>query len=370
VNANYGTLTGTLTTTGGTPVLGGNIWAQETTTGKTYSVVSDYLAQGTGFFKLLLPPGAYTLHVGAIHSTFTGGSSVGPYSETAAGASFQAPLYNSGVAMSPVALGGGTGSVFTMVGGCTATATFKLDGSGSVVGSCDGKPLTVTKGGTGSGSVTSNPVSIGCDPTCNSYFATGSSVTLTATPDSGSAFTGWSGACSGTGTCTVSMTAASSVTASFTALYTGSLAVRYRLYSPGTLEHLYTTDLNEYSTLPGCCQWNAEGAIYKIFSGPGALGGVSAVPYYRLYNPFSYQHHWTTDVNEYNFLATVGWQQEGIDGYILPSAAPGTVPLYRLYINASGGLHLWTTDVNEASTLSTTGAWALEGISGYVLSLP
>lgn len=41
-------------------------------------------------------------------------------------------------------------------------------------------------------------------------------VTLTATPGTGSSFAGWSGSCSGTGACTVTMTAARNVTAAFT----------------------------------------------------------------------------------------------------------------------------------------------------------
>ena len=44
----------------------------------------------------------------------------------------------------------------------------------------------------------------------------GTSVTLTATADASSTFSGWSGACTGTGTCAVTMDAAKSVTATFT----------------------------------------------------------------------------------------------------------------------------------------------------------
>jgi endo-1,4-beta-xylanase len=75
--------------------------------------------------------------------------------------------------------------------------------------------LTVTKAGTGSGTVTSSPSGINCGGTCSAGFASGATVTLTATPASGSTFAGWSGACSGTGTCTLSMTASRSVTATF-----------------------------------------------------------------------------------------------------------------------------------------------------------
>lgn len=67
----------------------------------------------------------------------------------------------------------------------------------------------------GSGTVSSNPGGIGCSPWCANSFPSGASVTLTATPATGSSFTGWSGACSGTGTCNVTMTQAQSVTAAF-----------------------------------------------------------------------------------------------------------------------------------------------------------
>ena len=75
--------------------------------------------------------------------------------------------------------------------------------------------LTVGKAGTGSGTVTSSPAGISCGSDCSESYASGTSVTLTASAAGGSTFAGWSGACSGTGTCTVSMTAALSVTATF-----------------------------------------------------------------------------------------------------------------------------------------------------------
>ena len=77
--------------------------------------------------------------------------------------------------------------------------------------------LSVLPSGTGSGTVTSNPVGINCPPDCTFGYTSGTDVTLTAAADSGSDFTGWTGAaCSGTGTCTVSMDQAWSVGAEFT----------------------------------------------------------------------------------------------------------------------------------------------------------
>ena len=75
--------------------------------------------------------------------------------------------------------------------------------------------LTVTKGGTGSGTVTSSPAGINCGSDCSEAYNAGTPVTLAASPDASSTFAGWSGACTGTGTCSVTMDAAKSVTATF-----------------------------------------------------------------------------------------------------------------------------------------------------------
>ena len=77
-------------------------------------------------------------------------------------------------------------------------------------------PVTVLFAGTGSGSVTSIPAGIAGKTEASAMFQAGSQVTLNAVADSGNSFAGWSGACTGTGPCTVTMDAAKSVTASFT----------------------------------------------------------------------------------------------------------------------------------------------------------
>jgi len=75
--------------------------------------------------------------------------------------------------------------------------------------------LLVSKNG--SGSVRSSPAGVDCGGTCAAPFDDGTVISLTATPDAGWTFAGWSGACSGTGACSVSLSSDVSVSASFTA---------------------------------------------------------------------------------------------------------------------------------------------------------
>ena len=78
--------------------------------------------------------------------------------------------------------------------------------------------LIVSKSGAGTGRVTSLPTGIDCDTSCTNQsadFELGIQVTLHATADIGSTFTGWSGPCTGTGDCVVIMCDVVNVTAEF-----------------------------------------------------------------------------------------------------------------------------------------------------------
>ena len=91
LNDTFGILQGRFVDESGRPVLGANIWAENTVSGASYSIVSDYLLQGTGYYKLLLPAGTYTLHANSINTLFVSGSGVGPYAETTTDISFTDP---------------------------------------------------------------------------------------------------------------------------------------------------------------------------------------------------------------------------------------------------------------------------------------
>jgi phospholipase C len=77
--------------------------------------------------------------------------------------------------------------------------------------------ITVTMAGAGTGTVTSSPAGINCPTTCSASFPQNTQVTLSETPGTNNAFAGWGGACTGAATCSVTLTAADSVTATFSA---------------------------------------------------------------------------------------------------------------------------------------------------------
>jgi uncharacterized protein (DUF2345 family) len=117
-----------------------------------------------------------------------------------------------------------TNSTFAGWGGAlcegTSTCTFTITANAAVTANFTAKAntfaLSVSEAGGGAGSVTSAPAGINCPTACSASFASGSVVALTATAADGSTFAGWSGAgCTGTGGCSVTMTAAEAVTATF-----------------------------------------------------------------------------------------------------------------------------------------------------------
>ena len=142
----------------------------------------------------------------------------------------------------------------------------------------------------------------------------------------------------------------------------------YRMYNPITSEHLFTTDYDEYSRLTAH-DWKQEGVSW---TSPVAGKGV-----YRVYNPglgamAKMSHHYTSDYAEAaNLVAQHGWQWDNGGQPIFYSAEDasgnalaGASEVYRLY-NDGLSAHHFTLDASENSSLISDHGWNGEGVGFY-----
>ena len=179
--------------------------------------------------------------VGSVTSNPAGISCAGDCSETFA--------FEQTVTLTPVAQ---TGSLFSgWSGACTGSGScvVKMDSDKAVTATFEltQKTLTLLQTGNGSGSVSASP-------SCCTYDF-GTVVTVTAMPNPGSVFTGWSGACSGTGTCLVSMTSDQAVTAAFERVQT-TLSLSQTGSGSGTV-----------TANPPCCMYDS-GTVVTVTAAP------------------------------------------------------------------------------------------------------
>ena len=130
----------------------------------------------------------------------------------------------------------------------------------------------------------------------------------------------------------------------------------YRLYNPNSGEHFYTSDMAERKNLVSC-GWRYEGVGW-------VAPETSGTPVYRLYNSNAGDHHYTLDAKERDNLKKEGWSYEGIGWY---SDDAKTVKVYREYNpNAETGAHNFTTSESEDEYLGEAG-WNREGTAWYAL---
>lgn len=128
----------------------------------------------------------------------------------------------------------------------------------------------------------------------------------------------------------------------------------FRLYNPNSGEHFYTSNQSERDHLVSV-GWKYEGVAWDA--------PTSGTPVYRLYNPNAGDHHYTGSEAEKNNLVKLGWKYEGVAWYSAPSTGK---PQYRLYNpNSTGaGGHFYTGSTKERDDLVKLG-WRYEGIGWY-----
>lgn len=137
----------------------------------------------------------------------------------------------------------------------------------------------------------------------------------------------------------------------------GTSKQSYRLYNPATGEHFFTTNKAEHDLLANGGSWKSEASTWNAPE-------KSDFPIYRLCNPNTNDHHYTMSAGERDALVRLGWRDEGIGMY---SADTDGEAVFRLYNpNAKVGSHHYTTSAAERDHLVSLG-WKAEGIGFYGL---
>ncbi len=132
----------------------------------------------------------------------------------------------------------------------------------------------------------------------------------------------------------------------------------YRLYNPYTHEHLFTTDAAEKDNLV-TLGWNFEGIPGKVYM-HGEKGGV-----YRLYNPTTGEHHYTTKEDEVAECVKAGWKNEGVKFFSVLDKDKQTVGMVSMYNPYEQKFyHHYTADADEIAKMVKAG-WIKEEVKWY-----
>lgn len=141
--------------------------------------------------------------------------------------------------------------------------------------------------------------------------------------------------------------------------YDSSHVNMYRLYNPNSGEHFYTSDIDEATSVASVgWRWEDVGWVAPI---------TSSNPVFRLYNPNAGDHHYTLSSAERDDLVSLGWSYEGIGWY--SDSADQLAVLRQYNPNAITGSHNFTLSAEEDRNLGSAG-WSQEGTAWYATNGP
>ncbi len=213
--------------------------------------------------------------------------------------------------------------------------------------------LAILKSGMGFGTVTSSPAGINCGSTCSAVFYPETSVTLTESPTAPSTFVDWSDGCTGTAsTCTVTMSAAKSVTATFTQICTYVISPTSKIFTSSG-----GTDTVSVTVNTGCT-WSATSNVDWITINSGSSGnGNGTVSYTVSANTPTSQRTGTLTIAGQTFTVTQ-------DGQSCPfSISPTTIATIpstggsgTITLTTPSSTCVWTATSNASTWLTVSPA--------------
>ncbi|MBI4742682.1 MAG: hypothetical protein HY777_14285 [Betaproteobacteria bacterium] len=283
-----------------------------------------------------------------------------------------------------------------------ANATFSKVGTPPGTGSY----FAIFLSGTGSGAVSGSTGGINCvraggteSGTCSASLLNGTSLTLTAQPSAGSTFAGWSGACSATSpTCTLTMSAAQSVTASFnisstsqiiafgaapsiavggtgpiSATASSGLAVTFSSLTPSvcsvsgsTVSGLVAGDCTIAANQAGNGSISAAPQVTQTFAVSASF--AAAIEYYHA----GFGHYFvTSNADEAAGIdngSIKGWARTGQAYSVYSLSGAGLSPVCRFFSTgfAPKSSHFYTPSATECDAVKSNRNWQFEAIAFYV----
>jgi hypothetical protein len=224
--------------------------------------------------------------------------------------------------------------------------------------------LSVSK--SGSGQVLSTLPGIDCGSDCGGGYASGSSVTLTATPAAGNHWVGWGGACSGISpTCTLTMNASKAVTATFT---TYSKVANNGADLPASA--LLGSGAGDWA----CTRENSTGLLWEVKTDDGGLRDMNKTytNYDSTYGSTAQINAATNSiglvnaVNSSSLCAVQGWRmpsKDELSGLVDTNFVPTIDPTF--FINTPSSTFWSGSPVAGYSSYSSY-AWVVTFGGGYV----
>jgi Pro-kumamolisin, activation domain/Divergent InlB B-repeat domain len=214
----------------------------------------------------------------------------------------------------------GWGGACSGVGNCVVT----MSAAQSVTATFAQTQYTLDVSVAGNGTVTSSPPGISCPSVCTMNYASGTSVMLTATPTGGASFNGWGGACTGNGSCLVTMNSLESVTAMFSS--SGGGGPSSQTFVSATLG----SDSNPCTRMSPCMTFAAALALTSAGGeidvlDPGDFGPVTITKSLSIYGDASGVADTTTS--------------SGTSGIVVSAGSSDVISLHGLVfdgVNASG----------------------------------
>ncbi len=232
-------------------------------------------------------------------------------------------------------------------------------------------PLNVSLNNGTWGTITSSIAGINCGTDCTETYTYGTSVTLTATPNTAYNFTGWSGACTGTGACAITMDASKNVTANFSlktfgigtfASFTSNYPPDYNWQGGGSITPVGATvpygSSQTFNITP------ADGnRIYNVWIDGVALGAVTNYTFVNVTAPHQLVAQFYYNYNTYPLNVSLSNSAWGF------ATSPSGIycGMGATTCSALLGLYTWakvTTQTDYGYSLSFGGAPCYEGIIG------